>query len=215
MNINEAFEFLNFISNKNQSGSITPAQFNQLATQAQLEFYQKDYTHWQQTQEITDAMSVFLKTLTTSIPTNGQVLFPTDYGHVTSVRHYFVFNNGRGREVPVKELDNDQYADYIQSEIVMPTLRYPIWTSYNLYMQFEPKNLGQMSMDYFKLPTSPVWAYTVVNGRPVYDPANSVDWELGAPSQNQLIFMMCSYLGINLREGQLVQYAELQKQEQA
>lgn len=214
MNINEAFEFLNFISNKNQSGKVSPSEFNQMAERAQWEYFQKDYTLWETTQEITDALSVFQVSLATSIPATGVLTYPSDYVHLTSMRHYFVKDNNQGIEVPVREVDNDEFGDVLQSEIVQPTLRYPIMSAFSTYMRFEPKNLGQLMFDYFRMPISPVWAYTTVNNRAVYDAANSINWELPDDSHNTLIFMMCSYSGINLRESELVNYSELQKQEQ-
>ena len=213
MNINEGFTFLNFISNKNQSGTVTPSQFNQLADRAQMEFFEKDYAQWQLTQDITDALSVFLKSLATSVPTDGRLIYPSDYLHTSSMRHYFVFNNGGGKEVSVEEVDNLEFGQRTQSEIVIPTLRHPIYTDYADYMQFEPKNIGLITMDYFRQPTSPVWGFTLVNNRPVYNAATSTDWELPNETHSELVAIMASYLGINLRENDLIQYAELQKKE--
>lgn len=213
MNINEAYTFLNFISNKNQSGTVTPSQFNQMATQAQLEFVEKDFKHFQETQEITDALGVFSKQLKTSVASTGKLTFPSDYLHLTSVRHYYVFGSG-GKEVSVEEVENAEYGERTQSEVVPPTLRFPIFTEYDTFMQFEPKNIGLVTMDYLRVPANPVWGFTLVNSRPVYDANTSVDWELPVQCHNELIFMMASYLGINLRENELIQYAELQKQQQ-
>ena len=214
MNINEAYNFLSFISNKNQSGTPTPIQFNQMASRAQWEFFEKEYLKWQQTQDVTDALAIFLTSLSTSVSVTGKLSYPSDYEHASSMRHYFVKQNNQGIEVPVIEVDNNKYADYVESEIVTPTLRAPIFTAYSTYIQFAPYNIGQATFDYFRTPKEPIWAYTTVNNRPVYDPINSIDWELPNQCHNQLIFMMASYLGINLREQDLIQYSEIQKQEQ-
>lgn len=214
MNINEAYTFLNFISNKNQSGTVTPSQFNQMADRAQMEYFEKDYKYWQDTQDVTDALDVFLKSYATGVPTNGRLAYPSDYLHVSSMRHYYAFINGTGKEVSVEEVTNAEYGERTQSEINVPTTRYPIYTDYATYMQFEPKNIGLITMDYFRQPTSPVWGFTLVSSRPVYDPTTSVDWELPNECHNELIFSMASYLGINLRETELAQYAEMQKVQQ-
>jgi len=213
VNINEAYLFLNFISNKNQSGEVSPSEFNRMATQAQWEYFSKEYEKWQLTQSITDALSVFIKSLATAVSTTGRLPYPSDYEHVISTRHYYVKNDNTGIEVPITEVDNNEYGDYLQSEIVNPTLRFPIWTAYSDYMQFKPNNVGLIAFDYFKKPLNPVWRFTIINNRPVYDPTTSVDWELPPQCHNKLVFMMCSYLGINLKEADLVQYSEMQKQE--
>lgn len=214
MNINEAYEFLNFISNKNQSGTVSPSEFNQLAPNAQWEYFENEYAKWQQTQDITDALSVFIKHLATSVSATGRFPTPVDYNHAISAGHYFVKDNNRGIDVPVVEVDNDKYREYLQSEIITPTLRFPIWTSYSDYMQFEPKNIGLISFDYFRKPIPPVWAYTTVNSRPVYNRVLSINWELPEQCHLKLVFIMTSYLGMNLRMSDLVQYSEMQKAEQ-
>ncbi len=67
--------------------------------------------------------------------------------------------------------------------------------------------------DLLKAPVTPVWAYTVVNNRLAYDDASSVDIEWNAAKYPRLMALALSYLGINLREGDMVQFAELQKKE--
>jgi hypothetical protein len=213
MNINEAYEFLNFISNKNQSGTVTPTQFNQLATQAQWENFEKEYTKWQQTQDVTDVLATFIKHLSTSVSATGRLSYPSDYQHAISTGHYFVKKDNTGIDIPVHEVDNNMYREHLQSEVVTPTLRFPIWTAYSDYMQFEPKNIGLISFDYFRKPVNPFWAYTTVNNRPVYDPILSVDWEMPEQTHLTLVMMMCNYLGMNLRMPDLVQYTEMQKAE--
>ena len=214
MTIDEVFRFVDFISNKNQTGTPSPSQFNQMAERAQWEYFERDYKVWQSTQEITDALHTFLKTTPTSVPATGQLLFPSDYLHTTSIRHYYVRKDNTGIEVPVKEINNDEIGDVMQSEIVKPTLRYPVCSYYGTYIQFEPKNIGLITFDYLRKPVTPVWAFTTVNNRAVYNAAASIDFELPNETHNTLVMMMCSYLGINLQEGSLVQYAEMQKQQQ-
>lgn len=213
MNINEAFTFLNFISNKNQSGTVTPSQFNQIAERAQIELVEKDYFQWQKTQEITDALSVFLKTNATSVPSTGQLVYPSDYLHTISMRHYFVFNTDGGKEVTVEQVSNKEYGNRTESEINIPSSRHPIYTDYAAYMQFAPKSIGLVTMDYFRQPLTPIWNYTLVNSRPVFNPTGSIDWELPNQVHNELIWRMCSYLGINLQAAELTQYSEMQKQQ--
>lgn len=211
MDINQAFTFLNFISNKNQSGSVSPSQFNQIADRAQMEFFEKDFRHWQQSQEVTDALGVFLKKLSTSVPLTGKLVYPSDYIHFASSRHYYA---QIGKEVQVENVENSEYGVRVDSEVTPPSLRFPILTEYDTYMQVEPKDIGLISLDYFRQPSSPVWGYTTVNNRPIYNAATSVNWELPNETHNALVMMMCSYLGMNIREGELIQYSEMQKQQQ-
>ena len=209
MTIDECYRFLMFISNKTQSGAVQPANFNIAAQRAQMQLFGQEIKHWQESQEVTDALKNFLVTATLNVPvTTGQVGYPADYAHTSTMGAYYA---PLGKEVPVMEVDNDEFRSRSVSEVVVPTKRFPIYTYYSGYMQFLPKDISFVMMDYFRIPANPVWGYTVTNGRPVYNPSTSVDFEFPDTSHNDLVFMMCSYLGINIREADLVQYSELMK----
>jgi len=82
---------------------------------------------------------------------------------------------------------------------------------YSDYIQFYPTKVQTAILTYLRKPIDPVWAFTVSNGRPVYDAANSVDLEAPDEVANEIIMMAASYLGINLREPELIQYSEMLK----
>src|ERR1017187_1672848 len=88
MSIDELFQFLNYLSNKNQSGNVTPGKFNISAERCQVEYYNKQFREYQKTREVTDAISVWLvDSIINPDPTTGQVPYPSDYKHVAGVRH--------------------------------------------------------------------------------------------------------------------------------
>lgn len=214
MNIDSVFKFVNFISNKVQSGTVQPANFNLMAARAQMELYEKEVKVWQDSQQITDSMKTFLKnTILNPVSTTGKANYPGDYVHTSTARSYYVRTNGNSVEVPVKEVDNDEYGQAMVSEVAPPTKRFPVCTYYDTYIQFLPKDIGFVFLDYFRLPATPVWAYTIINARPVYDPAASTDIEFPDQDFNEIVFIITSYLGINIRENQLIQYSEMMKQE--
>ncbi len=214
MNINEVKKFFSFIVNKVQSGTVQPANFNVMAARAQMELYEKEVKAWQETQQITDSMKTFLKaTILNPSTTTGKANYPSDYVHTSTVRSYYVRTGGNSVEVPVREIDNDDYGEAMVSEVAPPTKRFPILTYYDTYIQFLPKDINIVFLDYFRLPAPPVWGYNSVNGRPVYDPSQSTDIEFPDSDFNEIVFMMCSYMSINIREGQLTQYSEMMKQQ--
>ncbi len=222
MTIDEAFKFVSFISNKTQSGTVQPSRFNIAATRAQMQMFEKEYALWQSTQNITDNLSVFLTPGFLNVPPSGQVAYPTDYAHLSSARSNY-FANNVAKEVGIKEVNNDEIESYTTSQIVTPTNRYPVMSMYDTYIRFLPKNIGGVNFDYLRLPTNPNWDYNVVNNAAVYNDtatpgetgAISNDFEFPDIAHNEICFMICSFLGINLREQQLFQYSELMKQQQA
>lgn len=210
MTIDEVYQFVNFQANKNQSGNITPQQFSLAAFRAQQEFINKEYRLWQNTREVTDALSPFLMPVVLSPNTDGQIFYPADYMHIVSLRALY-FKNNVAIPVEVREVSDDDAGDVFMSPIVNPTLKYPVINYYDSYIQIYPKNVASIQFTYFRYPAQPVWAYTMVSGRPIYDPSNSVQFEVRSEFLNEVAEMICSYFSIFLRDQSLTQYAEMQK----
>lgn len=219
MTIDEVYRFVNFISNKVQSGTVQPSNFNLTAQRAQMEYFERAYAVWQSTQNITDELKPFLTTSILSVDTFGKSAYPVDYVHSSSIRRNYIKSSSCNTapvayEIDVKEIDNDEIGSILSSSICAPTDRYPYVTYYDNYLQFFPKKPGVAFLDYLRKPKDPFWNFTVVSNRPVFNPIGSQDFEFPDEAQNKIIFMMCSYLGINLREGDLINYSEMQKKEQ-
>jgi hypothetical protein len=57
-----------------------------------------------------------------------------------------------------------------------------------------------------------LWAYTIVSNRPQYDAANSVQPLWKDMDMNEIIYIALSYVGINLKDGEVSQFAQLKTQ---
>ena len=211
MSIDEAYQFLNFLANSRQSGKITPANFNLAIQRAGMQFFLNEIKKWQDSQVVTDAISPFIDVQILNISSNGQVPYPTFYVDTIAVRHLYYKPNGSAIEVPVVEVNNSAIGEVSQSEIVAPTKRYPNISYYTNYMQFLPKDIGNAIYEYFRLPIDPIWNFTVVNNRPVYNPATSVQLEFRDKDHNEIVMITAGYLGLNLSMPELLQGAELFK----
>src|SRR3990167_5429095 len=236
MTIDESYKFLNFISNKNQSGNITPINFNIVAKEAQLEFYNKEYKVWEATQEITDNLAPFLVHKLIQVDNDGKIFYPSDYVHVSScgIIYNWKDNYGKNQSEPreVKERNNADFRTALNDRVAPPTLKIPIFTSYSDYIQFLPKNISRVEFDYLRKPKDPVWDYDIVNGRPKFvsrgysitantqlngNPlsvprkSQSQDFEFPENVHKQIVYAMSTLLGINLRENDFVQYSEMEK----
>lgn len=215
ININSFKTFIEMIANKPQSGfPFSINKFNEACKYAQIEYFNKLYKEMDATQDVADTMLVFLNSTTIAVDSSGQAQYPLDYVHTMSVRNTY-YKNNVPKFVDVKFVRNAEIGSYLSSQITTPSKRYPILTYYENAIQFYPKDLGYVTFDYLRLPKDPKWAFTTVLNRPVYDPINSVDLEFFAEDANELAFMVCSYMGSNMREPTLVQYSEVMKQQSA
>lgn len=82
---------------------------------------------------------------------------------------------------------------------------------FDTYLQFYPADVGRVEFTYLRKPIDPVWNFTVVNGRPVYDPTTSVDLEAPDEAVDEIAMIALSLFGINIRDQELISFSEAQK----
>ena len=229
INVNELYQFVLFVSNKQQSsGTITPSQFNLVLKRAYTQWVTERYNDpnkmamgsnvparygYQLNQKITDDIKhLIVDPADYDVDASGKMEYPEDYLHISSCRYKYRkqldCDEIITKEVDVKAMKDSEIGHILTSQIVEPTKRYPYLAFYKDYIQFFPKDLGKVTMTYLKKPETPEWTYTIVNGRPVYDDTSSVDVDAPDEAMNEIAFRMLSFLGMNIREQQLVQYSE-------
>jgi hypothetical protein len=140
-----------------------------------------------------------------------------EYLHLSSMRFDYVTQDEDG-EITTTERDIDVLRDaeigsVTNSKIVAPTVKSPACVFYSDYIQLYPKKPKRVIFTYLRVPVIPVWASTLVDGRPVYDPANSVDIESPDITHNEILMGTLQFLGISIREPELQMYAAQMKAE--
>ncbi len=213
-NINNFREFVFYVMNKNQVGnSLTIPEFNSICNRSQMQVFEKDRAIFVTKQEVSDFLGLFLKNKTTSVPASGVFPYPSDLEHIASIRSYYVRPEGKSVEILVQPVKNRDWGEVSSSQLQTPTKRFPKYTEFGEEFRFLPMNIGIVMIDYFKTPVAPVWGYTIVNGRPVYDSASSVDFEWSDFAFNNVAANFLSLVGCNLKDTMLEQFAEQYKSE--
>lgn len=206
--------YVEFCSNKSQSGNtITPSQFNVVCQQAQLAKFESDRNIFIATGELTKYLRSFLKNIVRQVPPSGDLTYPTDWQHTVAIRNYFVRPNGTGVEIECKESKDKSWGEIQISSLLQANRRFPKYMEFADEYRFLPKSLGTVMIDYLKTPVTPVWSYTTVNNRPVFDAANSVDFEWEEFSLNEVASIYLSLIGVNLKDAELSAFAQSFKQE--
>ena len=95
ININEVYKFVQFISNKEQSGFVKPSEFNIAVDRAQMQFFMERYNNpaeyqpgrpiprvaYNQTQKVSDDLRQFITRATLPVDNTGLMSYPLDYLH--------------------------------------------------------------------------------------------------------------------------------------
>jgi hypothetical protein len=223
MTIDQVYKFIDFtIKKSNAGGYLTPDEFNLIINRAQIQYFNKlygnqnDYRYdrpvpkiaYAITEKISNSLSVFLSDSTAlSIDANGQVNIPNDLFQTVSITKTI-----SGIDYEITRVEQDRVANNLTSAYDAPDTEFPIYTQLRTKFQFYPKNLGSANLYYLKQPTDMLWAYTVVSNRPQYDAANSVQPLWKDMDMNEIIYIALSYVGINLKDGEVSQFAQLKTQ---
>lgn len=214
VNINSFKVFVEYIMNKVQNGnSFSVSEFNSLCDRSQMQLYEKDNETFVKTEDISDFLKNFLVSTLPTVDSDGNYTLPVDSQHLTSVRKYYVRENGKGFNVKVDEVKNLAYTSGQTPGLHEATLRFPKYEQFGKGLKFLPKNIGIVEIDYLRTPVKPFWNFTIVNGRPLYNSIGSIDFEWDEFSFNQVAAIFLSLIGCNLKDNELVQFSEMYKQQ--
>lgn len=110
-------------------------------------------------------------------------------------------------DIPITMLESGFFRMAINDKVAVPSLTHPIGTiNYNSGKKLEVSpDFTPVKCRYWKLPTKPVYAVTTLAGQEAYDDTNSTDvlWSRGM--HDIIVERTLKPLGLNLREGMLVQ----------
>lgn len=223
MNINQAHQFIDFLVRQSNSGVyLSPTEQDLILNRAQTQYFNKlygnqnDYRYdrpvpkisYAITEKISRSLAPFLSDPTPLvIDGNGQVNTPSDLYQTVSVTHTV-----SSVDYEVTRVEQDRVSNNLTSSIEAPDAKYPIYTQLRTKLQFYPKNLATATIVYLKKPIDMVWGYTLVNGVPVYDSATSVQpvWE--DMDMNEVIYLALSYAGLNIKDADVSQFANVNTQ---
>lgn len=225
MDIDKVYTYIaKTIANKAQTGNLTPSDFNSLMPRAFQQWVFKTYDDmtdgrgWQSHQAITDDLRFLLvRNKVMQVPASGELSIPSDYLHLSSINYnYSQLINGQTVTTlkPVDIVRDNERSAFTDSAIYAPLLaakKYVISAFFDTYLQFYPSNVGRVEFTYLRQPIDPVWNFTVVNGRPVYDPLTSVDLEAPDEAVDEIAMIALSLFGINIRDNELISFSEAQK----
>jgi len=232
--INELKEYVDFLSNKEQSGnSYSPDQFNMLVHRGVHDIVRwlfglvSDYKpgfpvptiSYEVTAKVKDDLRHLKKTEPLLVNTHGLVeTIPDDYIHWTRISYVHKKNGKPGcapivKNVSVDVITDEDWDDRCNSSLKKPTKTHPVCNFESNSIQFAPIDLGQIKLTYLAHPVKAKWGYYIDEESevPLYKENESVDVMLPYILLNDLTRIILSYMGINLRESQLIEYSEMIK----
>jgi hypothetical protein len=231
MTLFDMYSLMELILNKDYGGNIlTPERFRQLIKVVNIEKFKKKYGLPEEYQpgrpvpreyvEITlknaDDLRKFKATPLINTPAvDGLLPYPEDYAHRDQIIYNQTVFTGVAPEIiprQVEILPETQAAARRSNYTKAPTATYPIGVMRSAGIQIYPITIDVVDFFYWRFPVEPVFSYNQYAGYITYNAAASVEFEWPPDEHISLVAMMLGYLGINMREADVVNYSEMKKQ---
>jgi hypothetical protein len=232
INIDKFKTFVYLVANKSGRGTLTPAQFNSATDRGVIAWHnnqisnQKEYQPGQPVprtsldldQAALDRLRHLKETRTIPTP-GGEMPIPDgvntdvnndvmpEYWTLSRLSHKYQSNRNIVTQ-PIEIIKDNEWAMYLGSSIVSPTKKRAIANIQSDKFLIEPSSLVNLvTLSYIRIPNTPVWGYNVVNGRPVYDSSKSTNIDAPEQAFNEIAMIVLEFIGIRIREQELVQAA--------
>lgn|SRR3990167_11253380 len=218
-------KYVEYLVRKNDSGTLSPDQFNLVINRAsKTEFVNRvgnphqyvpgnstPQMGFQITQKITEDLKIFQTNANLVINSLGRANYPSNLAYTIPGLGYKTQKNGQTVYSPIEVLDKDKEYYRLSSKIVPPTRENPLAVFESTYIQIYPTNISNINFPYLRYPVDANWGFTLVNNRPVFNPATSVDLEWEDLTVNDIIINALQSIGISLKDADVLNYAN-QKQ---
>jgi hypothetical protein len=231
------------ILNKEQRGYVTAQEFNLYANQAQLDIFDQYFydinqfgrLHGNDT-EFSDMLNILNEKINifevtapmTYQPSPGPETWvpPSDLYRMgtiicenttTSLSLYPTPNTTVTTTtlVEAERINHNEFLYINQSPYTKPSNVRPVFVASDKgYKVYGNTALTQgVSCNYIKKPAKVQWAYTIVFQEPLYNAANSVDFELHPSEETELVIKILELSGLLIKDYQMYQVANSEEQQ--
>lgn len=234
VNIDNVYQRVLFLANKEQRGYITPDEFNSFAAQAQIEIFESYFLKAFQTgqapgstedyanpDEIVDEKISFFDRfalIEAKTPLAGGRIgyaYPEGFyrlDHVSVAGPQGVDSNGlNGLPIMADEISHRDSHYVNLSPLTRPTITQPVYIREEGGIVFFPSDYrGPITMFYVRRPVDPNWGFLsdpmMNDGMPVYNMATSTNFELHPSEEHELVYRILYLAGVTIKQQDLVQF---------
>lgn len=227
VSIDTVYQKVLAILNKEQRGYITPQEFNLFANQAQLDLFEQYFYDINQFSRIpgndteySDMLNLLNEKINifeanaSLVYSNNHFALPDDLYRIGTIIYSRTttdgFNVTTTEQIEAEKINKNEFLYINSSPLTKPTDTRPIFTSDSsgIKVYGGAELITDISCNYIKKPATPEWAYQMVYGEALYDSTNSVDFELHASEETELVIKILGMAGLLIKDLQMYQLAE-------
>ena len=218
VSINNVYQKVLAIANKEQRGYITPQEFNLFANQAQMEIFEQyfydlnqfsrilgnDTTYADMVTLLNEKIDVFEKFRQDVTMSSGGVgTLPTHY------RIGELSYNNSGTYVQIQKVNQNDLNYHINSPLLNPSVSRPIYinTSATAIQVYPTTITSGVTCNLISKPATVNWQYNVINNSALYTPTGTVDFELHESEEQTLVNKILQLAGVSIKDYNLAKAA--------
>ena len=221
VSVNTVYQTVLYILNKEQRGYITPAEFERLGQQAQLEIFERYFEDLNQALRMPENDSEYanrVKTLEEKIQEmeiNADLSTISNFDSVHRLGTLVYTINGR----EIQEVTRHELTLIQKSKLTAPTLAFPVYQLRNngtvTTLTIYPTTIldTDVEINYIPKPPPPKWDYNIQSlGQFVWTGTSgaSVNFSISDQDQTELILTILMYAGVVIRDQSIIQAAASQ-----
>ena len=224
VNVDTVYQRVLALANKEQRGFIAPVKYNLYANQAQLDIFEQYFydlntflripgnetRHSDMVDILEEKIAIFerFQQAVTMTGANGLGTLPANY------RMGSVWFNTGTRLVEVEHISLHELNDIINSPLTAPTTERPIYVkrgefAITCYPVADVN--ANVTCDFIAPPAQVIWNYTTVLNAPQYTATGSVNFELHASEETELVIKILALAGIEIKQQDLYQIAKAEE----
>lgn len=216
-------------ANKEQRGYVTPQEFNLFANQAQIDIFEQYFYDLNQYDRLPDnntefsnitnlldeKISVFKQVKNLTAGTGSEFILPGSTGVDDFYRLGTVMYQSK---YPVEEIEHEELYRIQLSPLSAPSTTQPVYirkknSASQQVIEVYPQSINSgITATQIHKPNKVNWGYVVIDGKALYNATASVNFELHASEEKELVNKILVLSGIMLKDSGL--YASATQEDQ-
>jgi len=211
VNVNNVYQTVLALANKEQRGYITPQEFNLFANQAQLEifdnyFYELDRALRSQANDTVyaDKVDSLREKIEVHEAFNETVTMNGNVGTLPS-NTYKLGKVSTSVGIEIQLVPQNELNHYLNNNLLKPTESHPLFvrTGQNSIKIYPSTIIDNVVCNVVKKPTAVEWAYVIINDKALYNANLSVDFDLHDSEERHLVTRILEMAGITIKDESL------------
>jgi hypothetical protein len=225
VNIDDVYQKVLVLANKEQRGYITPQEFNLFANQAQREIFEQYFYDLNQFSRIHGDSGEYSDTVHNINEKIAIFERPSGFtgGSFDGVASNLyrlgtvIYDHATLGSIEVEEVQQNEVLYINASPLTRPTLNKPVYVrTGDATISVFPTAITNVDCTYVQAPAAPEWGYFVIGNKALHDSSltKTTHFQLHQSEESELVYKILKLAGITMKSPEVVQVGQTLEQSQ-